>query len=108
MVRPHINCKHAYSKFALRGLALGYRHHGGAPMLPYMYIAEVEHREWEHRFNERAARSEFVPYTEERDPDLIDVLRNGLSDLAHNSCIGVAAFSRWIRGLRGTATVPST
>jgi hypothetical protein len=58
------------------------------PELTYL-VARVEHREWERRFNERAARGEFVkhelPGSQRRRPliarlrDLLLAIRNGVS-----------------------------
>jgi hypothetical protein len=33
-------------------------------MLPEIWLAQSEHREWERRFNKRAARGEFVRYAD--------------------------------------------
>jgi hypothetical protein len=33
-------------------------------MLPEVWLAQLEHREWERRFNKRAARGEFVQHAD--------------------------------------------
>jgi hypothetical protein len=77
-------------------------------MEQYIYVANLEHREWERQFNARAARGEFVVYPGEERRNLVDAVRDGLSQVARRASHIVAAFSGWIRRLRGTEAVPST
>ena len=65
-------------------------------MLPYIYIAALEHREWERRFNARAARGDFVRYSEEESPSVVQALRRALAKLPRRLSLSASAFSRWI------------
>jgi len=65
-------------------------------MLPYIYLAGLEHREWERRFNARAARGDFVRYSEEESPSVVQALRRALAKLPRRLSLSASAFSRWI------------
>jgi hypothetical protein len=74
----------------------------------YAYLAQLEHREWERRFNARAARGEFVVYPEDPVPSVITALREVASELARKVSLAVATLKRWIRHAVGRAAATSS